>query len=121
MTRRRAPKEVKRMLRQETQDRVIDDVSYDSDNDEDSCPDGDERQRPERSRSFSYRMSEEMIAKTEKEVAKLLAVLKLQQSMTKIEHTGNKPSENNTKNTYWKHIRGLKYFCSLIGTVRLQS
>ena len=62
-----------------------------------------------------YRQSTEMIEKTEQEVSKLMKLLNLRQSDVEVEHTGNKPSEVNTKSTYLKHIRGLRYFCSLIG------
>lgn len=62
-----------------------------------------------------YRQSKEMIEKTEQEVSKLIKELKLRQSDVEVGHTGNKPSEINTKSTYLKHIRGLRYFCSLIG------
>ena len=68
-----------------------------------------------------YRQSEEMIQQTESEVAKLTKLLKLQQSNVEVPHTGNKPSEDNTKSTYLKHIRGLRYFCSLIGILQLIS
>ncbi len=61
-----------------------------------------------------YRQSKEMIEKTEVEIAKLTKSLTLRQSYIEVAHTGNKPSESNTKTTYLKHIRGLRYFCSLI-------
>ena len=114
MTKRRTVKVMKGNTERDEQAGVIDSESHESNIDEDSDSDNNLR-ATERNHAYSYQLSNEMIARTDSEVVKLLSVLKLQQSVVKVEHTGNKPSETNTKDTYWKHIRGLRYFCSLIG------
>ena len=48
-------------------------------------------------------------------VAELIKMLNLAQSHGNLPLTGNRPLENNSKEAYYKHFRGLRYYCTLVG------
>ena len=68
-----------------------------------------------KSKSATYAVCGEYKTLADSNVRLLLEQLDLSRSAVKVVHTGSKPSETNTVTSYLKHIRGLRYFCSLIG------
>ena len=63
----------------------------------------------------TYDIEDAIQSKAEAGVAALVERLSFVQSTVARSHTGSRCLESNSKRSYKKNIRGLQYFCSLIG------
>ncbi|KAH9097852.1 hypothetical protein LEN26_016941 [Aphanomyces euteiches] len=70
---------------------------------------------PKRRPNDLYKLTPELKEATDKAIGALLADLDLQQSVEARPLTGSAPLETNSIAAYKKHLRGLYFFCSLVG------